>query len=132
MQLVIGKTSLPIPAVQEAAASLKKIFNNNIKIYVTPDQYFTTTFREIFQKTTLTHHTGKESRQWLASPEMSYWPQQLNFAVWIATTASGISREIFDKDHSALDLPPYVYNFYLFQVYFTIRRILFQMGEYKA
>ena len=136
MQLtpVIGKSSLPIPAVgfHEAAPSLKKIFNNNMKIYITPDQYFTTKFREIFQKTKLTHHSGKESRQWLARPEMSYWPQQLNFAVFMATTACGISREIFDKDHSALGLPPYVYNFYLFHVYFTIRRILFQMGGIKS
>ena len=27
---------------------------------------------------------------------MSYWPQQLNFTVWCATTGCGIS----DKDHS--------------------------------
>ena len=58
----IGGLSLPFPAVSfgSAAPSLKKIFNNSIAIYATPDQYFTTKFREIFQKTRLTHHSGKE------------------------------------------------------------------------
>ena len=58
----IGGSSLPIPAVSfdSAAPSLKKIFNNWIDIYATPDQYFTTKFREIFQKTRLTHHSRKE------------------------------------------------------------------------
>ena len=42
--------SLPIPAVpfDGKAPSLKKILNAEIKIYVTPDRYFTTKFREIF------------------------------------------------------------------------------------
>ena len=30
--------------------SLKKIFNGEMKIYATTDEYFTTKFREIFQK----------------------------------------------------------------------------------
>ena len=125
--------SLPIPAVgfHNAAPSLKQIFNDQLNIYVTPDQYFTTKFREIFQKTKLTHHSGKESKTWLAGPNMRYWPQQLNFAVWCATTGCGISREIFD-DNSAIPLPPNVRAFYKFHIYFTIRRILFQMGGIQS
>ena len=125
--------SLPIPAVgfHDAAPSLKKIFNDQLNIYVTPDQYFTTKFREIFQKTKLTHRSGKESKTWLARPNIKYWPQQLNFAVWCATTGCGISREIFD-DNSAIPLPPNVRAFYNFHIYFTIRRILFQMGGIQS
>ena len=93
----IKVSSLPVPAVgfHDQAPSLKKIFNGEMKIYATPDEYFTTKFREIFQKTKLKHTTGKESRKWLAGK---------------------------------LSLPPNVRNFYLFHVYFTVRRILFQMG----
>ena len=58
---------------------------------------------------------------------MSYWSQQLNFAVWCATTGRGISRDIFDKNHSTLGLPPQVYSFYQFHVYFTVRQILYQL-----
>ena len=123
--------SLPIPAVgfHDAAPSLKKIFNNQLNIYITPDQYFTTKFREVFQKTKLTHHSGKESKTWLAGPNMKYWPQQLNFAVWCATTGCGISREIFDNNYA---MPENVRAFYKFHIYFTVRRILFQMGGIQS
>ena len=61
--------SLPIPAVafhsNYPGNSLKKIFNDQQNIYVTPDQYFTTKFREIFQKTKLTHRSGKESKTYI-------------------------------------------------------------------
>ena len=125
--------SLPIPAVgfHDAGPSLKKIFNDQLNIYVTTDQYFTTKFREIFQKTKLTHHSGKESKTWLAGPNMKYWPQQLNFAVWCATTGCGISRKLFE-DSSAISLPPNVRAFYKFHIYFTVRRILFQMGGIQS
>ena len=55
---------------------------------------------------------------------MSYWPQKLNFAVWCATTGSGISRQILFE----LKFSPQLRSFYLFHVYLTIRRTLFEMG----
>ena len=81
------KTALPIPAVDftNAAPSLKKIFNNSIKIYVTPDSFSVTKFREIFQKTKIRHNSASEAKRWLGGPHMNYWPQQLNFAVFCAT-----------------------------------------------
>ena len=63
---------------------------------------------------------------------MSYWPQQLNFAVWCATTGCGISREIFDKDHSILGFSAQVYSFHQFHVYSTVRRILYQLGGIQS
>ena len=56
---------------------------------------------------------------------MKYWSQQLSFAVFCATQGCGISREIFDRDFS---LTPQIRAFYQFHVYFTIRRILYQLG----
>ena len=55
------KTPLPIPAVDftEAATSLAKIFNEEKRIYVTPDEFFVTKFRGIFQQTRLTHIIGR-------------------------------------------------------------------------
>jgi len=41
---------------------MKKIFNNVVKIYVTPDEYFTTKFREMFQKTKLRHTSAAEAK----------------------------------------------------------------------
>ena len=72
-----SKISLVIPAVpfDGKVPSLKKIFDAPIEIYVTPDQYFATKLREIFQDTKLKHTTGTESKHWLGGPDMKYWPQ---------------------------------------------------------
>jgi len=109
----------------EAAPCLKKIFNNPIKIYVTPDSFFVAKFREIFEQTRIRHSSALESKLWLGGPHMKYWPQQLNFAVFCATQGCGISREIFDSD---LTMPEQMRAFYKFHASFTVRRSLFQMG----
>ena len=64
---------------------------------MTPTEYFTTKFREIFTETKITHTSGAESNKWLSGPKMSYWPQQLNFAFWCASTCSGISRDLINS-----------------------------------
>ena len=64
-----------------------------------------------------------------AGPEL--WPQQLNFALWCATTGCGISRDIlFPTGYLALS--PQVRSFYLFHVYFTVRRILYEIGGIES
>ena len=119
------KRALPIPAVEftEPAPSVAKIFNKN-RIYATQDEFFTTKFRGIFQQTRLKHTTAAEAKTWLRAPNMKYWSQQLSFAVFCATQCCGISREIFD---SGFSLTQQIRAFYQFHVYFTIRRILYQL-----
>ena len=52
------KLQLPIPAVDftEPAPSIAKIFNKENRIYATPDEFFMTKFRDIFQQTRLKAH----------------------------------------------------------------------------
>ena len=118
---------LPVPAVQfeENPESISELFNQ-INIFVSPTEYFVTKFREIFSKTQIKHITGKESRSWLSGPKIKYWPQQLNFALWCATTGSGISHEILNK------LSQQLRAFYRFHIYFTVRRNLFEMGGIQS
>jgi len=125
------KTLLPIPAVDftQPAPSIKRLFATLIAIYVTPDSFFTVKFREIFEQTRLEHNSAAESKVWSGGPNMKYWPQQLNFAVFCATQGCGISREIFD---SGVELPEQIRAFYKFHVYFTVRRILYQMGGIQS
>jgi len=130
--LLLGsKISLAIPAVpfEGKAPSLKKIFDDAIQIYVMPDQYFTTKFQEIFQETKLRHTSAAKSKHWLGGPDMKYWPQQLNFAVFCATQGCGVSREIFD---SVMTLPLQIRAFYKFHVYFMVRRISYQLGGIQS
>ena len=108
------------------------------EIYVTPSDKFKIKFRDIFTDTMITHRSSHESRRWLAGPNFEYYPQQLNFAFYCATTGCGVSRRILFEDKmrdgkndltdSELILPPQVRSFIWFHVYFTVRRILFELG----
>ena len=108
------------------------------EIYVTPSDKFKIEFRDIFTDTMITHRSSHESRRWLAGPNFEYYPQQLNFAFYCATTGCGVSRRILFEDKmrdgkndltdSELILPPQVRSFFWFHVYFTVRRILFELG----
>ena len=108
------------------------------EIYVTLSEKFKLNFRDIFTDTVITHRSSHESRRWLAGPNFEYWPQTLNFAFFVATTGCGVSRRILFEDKmrdgkndltdSELKLPPQVRSFFWFHVYFTVRRILFELG----
>ena len=135
---------LEIPAVpfhgeaSEAATGALKEALVEQEIYVTPSDKFKIKFRDIFTDTVITHRSSHESRRWLAGPNFEYWPQTLNFAFFCATTGCGVSRRILIEDKmrdgkndltdSELKLPPQVRSFFWFHVYFTVRRILFELG----
>ena len=134
---------LEIPAVpfhSETRETLNTIKDNLVEqeIYVTPSEKFKINFRDIFTDTVITHRSSHESRRWLAGPNFEYWPQTLNFAFFCATTGCGVSRRILFEDKmrdgkndltdSELKLPPQVRSFFWFHVYFTVRRILFELG----
>ena len=137
---------LEIPAVPfnseagEASETLNTIKDALVQqeIYVTPSEKFKIKFRDIFTDTVITHRSSHESRRWLAGPNFEYWPQTLNFAFFAATTGCGVSRRILFEDKmrdrkndltdSELKLPPQVRSFFWFHVYFTVRRILFELG----
>ena len=131
---------LEIPAVPFNSEALNTIKDALVQqeIYVTPSEKFKINFRDIFTDTVITHRSSHESRRWLAGPNFEYFPQQLNFAFFCATTGCGVSRKILFEDKmrdgkndltdSKLKLPPQVRSFFWFHVYFTVRRILFELG----
>ena len=131
---------LEIPAVpfHDETHALKDALVQQ-EIYITPRDKFKIKFRDIFTDTVITHKSLHESRRWLAGPNFEYWPQQLNFAFFCATTGCGVSRRILFEDKmrdgkndltdSELNLPPQVRSFFWFHVYFTVRRILFELGR---
>ena len=136
---------LEIPAVPfnseaDNSETLNTIKDNLVEqeIYVTPSEKFKIKFRDIFTDTVIAHRSSHESRRWLAGPNFEYWPQTLNFAFFCATTGCGVSRRILFEDKmrdgkndltdSELKIPPQVRSFFWFHVYFTVRRILFELG----
>ena len=120
----------PVPAIafsDSITQSIAALFGKQVKIYVTPTDYFTTKFRQIFTKTQIKFTTAKYARKWLAKPDMSFWPQQLNFALWCATTGCGVSHEMLFPNTS-LNLSEQIRTFYQLHVYYTTRKILYEMG----
>ena len=58
------QTQMPIPAVDfseeiDKSRQIGNILNKNLKVYVTPTEFFTTKFREIFKNTQITFKTAK-------------------------------------------------------------------------
>ena len=125
-----SKPKLPVPAI--CHTDKPQSFN----FFVTPTDSFKMKFRDVFIDTKLTYHSAEESHRWLESPDMNYWPQQLNFAVWCTRTGCGISFKLLFEDEKfshipktdgELRLPKQVRSFLWFHVYFTVRRILHEM-----
>ena len=134
-QLSLLQSNKPplVPAIDftdSTGQSIAALFNKQVNIYVTPTDYFTTKFRQIFTKTQIKFTTAKYARKWLAKPNMSFWPQQLNFALWCATTGCGVSREMLFP--SILNLSDQIRTFYQFHVYYTTRKILYEMGGIQS
>ena len=127
---------LPVPAIEFADStgqSVADLFNKEVNIYVTPTDYFTTKFRKIFKPPKIKITSSKYARPWIKGPNMGFWQQQLNFAVWCATTGCGVSREmLFPNTSSSLSLSEQVRSFYRFHVYYTTRKILYEMGGIQS
>ena len=139
------KPSLPIPAIDFDESQPLRGLNlreklSKLQIFATPTDSFSVPVRDIFSNTVIKHTSSKELHEWLAGPNMRYWPQQLNFAVWCATTGCGVSlRSLFEDKIGGMDatdhelkLPSQIRAILWFHVYFTIRRILFQMGGIQS
>ena len=126
--------SHPVPAIDFSSTtgqSVADLFNKEMKIYVSPTDFFTTKFRKIFKTPKIKVTSSKYARPWIKGPNMGFWQQQLNFAVWCATTGCGVSREMLFGGGS-LQLSDQVRTFYQFHVYYTTRKILYEMGGIQS
>ena len=130
------KPKLSVPALGHADKPQTFDFSS-LEIFVTPTDSFKIKFREVFKETKLTLYSAKESHRWLNSHDMNYWPRQLNLVVWCATTGCGVSSRLLFEDETfshipktdgELKIPKQVRSFLWFHVYFTVRRILHEMG----
>ena len=121
--LTMTDHSYPIPAIDfDDFTSDTTAMLTSLDIYVSNTKKFTAKMRNVFKSQVVTFKFGKQSRKWLNAPDMNYWPQQLNFAVWCATSGCGISP------FESMNYPKVVAGFMKFHVYFTIRRILYELS----
>ena len=123
MELTLSNNRYPVPGVSfsESASDIADELVT-LDIYVTPTKSFQAKMRNVFVKTVVPFWSSKQCYAWLGGPNYKYWPQQLNFAVWCATCGCGISLVKLDK------WPLVIQGFLKFHVYFTTRRILYELG----
>ena len=123
MELTLSNKRYPVPGigfdkdVDDVANSL-----TNLDIFVTPTKSFVAKMRNIFGASMVRFTSGAQSNAWLNGPNYKYWPQQLNFAIWCATCGCGVSLNELGK------WPKIVQGFIKFHVYFTTRRVLYELG----
>ena len=123
MQLVLSNKRYPVPGV-----GFDKDVNGiadllvNLDIFVTPRDSFVAKMRNIYKNSMVRFTSGAQGNAWLNAPNYKYWPQQLNFAVWCATCGCGVSLTELDV------YPKVVQGFLKFHVYFTTRRVLYELG----
>ena len=123
-ELVLSRNRYPVPGVSfnESAVDIAGELTT-LDIYVTPTDSFQAKMRNIFKDTIVRFTSGAQAHAWLTNePNYKYWPQQLNFAVWCATCGCGVSLEGMEK------YPLVVQGFLKFHVYFTVRRVLYELG----
>ena len=83
-----------------------------------PQKFFEAKYPDIFEKYPLKVTSDSQIQTWRKNP-MQFWQNQLNFAVWCATTGCGVSVE----DHLTPD-DDFLQSVYRFHVYYQTRRIL--------
>ena len=122
-ELVLSQNRYPVPGISfnESAADIASELVT-LDIYVTPTDSFQAKMRNVFKDTIILFTSGSQANAWLNEPNYKYWPQQLNFAVWCATCGCGISLEEMNG------YPLIIQGFLKFHVYFTVRRVLYELG----
>ena len=123
-ELTLSHVKYPVPGIKfsevvdDIASELV-----TLDIYVTPTESFQAKMRDVFKKTVVSFWSSKQAYTWLREPNYKYWPQQLNFAVWCATSGCGVSLSELKR------WPLIIQGFIKFHVYFTIRRVLYELDE---
>ena len=123
MELTLSNNRYPIPGVsftndaKDIAVGLV-----TLNIFVTPTNSFQAKMRNVFTKTVVPFWSSTQCYSWLGKPNYYYWPQQLNFAVWCATCGCGVSLTELER------WPNIIQGFLKFHVYFTVRRVLYELG----
>ena len=95
---------------------------NQYTVITSDDKGFKTSLPDIFEKYKLPYVESDTIVKRWNSNWLTFWQNQLNFAIWCATTGCGV-----DYNHH-LKADAMVGSFFKFHVYYQTRRILFEMG----
>ena len=112
----VARINYPVPSVAWHTMPPKTDFSH-LTLEVAPGKKIPLKVRNVFKKSETEFKSAAAAKKWLKGPNMNYWAQQLNFAVWAATAGCGVGLDMLPKC-----------SFLQFHVAFTVRRILHELG----
>ena len=95
---------------------------NQTTVITSDGKGFKSSYPNIFEKYVLPYVESDTLVKRWNSDSMLFWQNQLNFAVWCATSGCGVDY----KNH--LNADAMIGSLFKFHVYYQIRRILFELG----
>jgi hypothetical protein len=93
-----------------------------LKIYVNSNDCFEARNLNIFTNYILTFFSADPISKWLSKCDLSFYQNQLNFAVWCASAGCGMSVEHLTSTHRLLS------SVFTFHLYYQTRKILEEMN----
>jgi hypothetical protein len=103
----------------------KKLDLSNItklKIYVDENDFFEARNINVFTHYTLTFFNANLISKWLSKCDMTFYQNQLNFAVWCATSGCGVAVKHLTHNENLIS------SVFRFHVYYQTRKILEEMS----
>jgi len=94
-----------------------------LKVFVNEKDSFQANNINIFTNYVITFFSDNQVQKWLSSCDMSFYQNQLNFAVWCASSGCGVS--VHDHLNTKENLMSSVYRFH---IYYQTRKILEEMS----
>ena len=92
---------------------------SKLKIYVNETNSFQTNNLNIFTNCVLSFFSDESIQKWLDSCNMNFYQNQLNFAVWCASTGCGVSV----NDHLNVK-DNFLASVYKFHIYYQTTKVL--------
>jgi hypothetical protein len=90
---------------------------NRLNVYVSENKHFNARIEDPASFYGLTFTKEPEVNRWMAKCGMTFYQNQLNFAVYCATTLSVLQHL------NKIDIPP-IKSIYQFHFYYQVRKIL--------
>ena len=104
-------------AAQETSFNISKL-----RIFVNNKDFFEAQNINVFTNYMLTFYNTDLINKWLNKCDMSFYQNQLNFAVWCATSGCGVSTEHLNSKENLIA------SVYRFHVYYQTRKVLEEMS----
>jgi len=104
-------------AAQETSFNIPKL-----KIFVNNSEFFEAQNINVFTNYMLTFYNAELVNKWLNKCDMTFYQNQLNFAVWCSTSGCGVSTEHLNSKENLIA------SVYRFHVYYQTRKILEELS----